>query len=85
MGWLLRVFQLRLLWPLLILLAAFVIFFEFVADVGGSAEPMPSPSPGPLPVATPSPSAGLLTEPRQPLTAELYSSVTSSNTRFPLS
>ena len=38
---LLRIVQLRVLWPILLLLAAFVIFFEFIADVGGSAQPLP--------------------------------------------
>jgi hypothetical protein len=42
---LLRIFQLRVLWPILALLAAFVIFFEFIADVGGCFEP-PSPLSG---------------------------------------
>jgi hypothetical protein len=40
---LLRILQLRILWPILLLLAAFVIFFELIADVGGSAAPSPSP------------------------------------------
>lgn len=48
----LRIVQLRVLWPLLLLLAAFVIFFEFIADVGGSAQPLPSPPLGETPVAT---------------------------------
>jgi len=52
---LLRILQLRLLWPILLLLAAFVIFFELIADVGGSAEPLPSPPVQPLPTASPSP------------------------------
>lgn len=55
MSRLLRVFQLRLLWPVLLLLAAFVIFFEFIADVGGSAEPQSSPPFQPVPTASPSP------------------------------
>jgi hypothetical protein len=53
---LLRILQLRVLWPILLLLAAFVIFFEFIADVGGSAEPLPSPPIQPSPTASPSPS-----------------------------
>jgi len=52
---LLRIFQLRVLWPVLALLAAFVIFFEFIADVGGSAEPLPSPPFQAIPTASPSP------------------------------
>ena len=55
MSRLLRILQLRLLWPILLLLAAFVIFFEFIADVGGSAEPLPSPPFQPSPTASPSP------------------------------
>lgn len=49
---LLRIVQLRVLWPILLLLAAFVIFFEFIADVGGSAQPLPSPPLAETPVAT---------------------------------
>lgn len=52
---LLRILRLRMLWPVLLLLAAFVIFFEFIADVGGSAEPLSSPPIQPLPTASPSP------------------------------
>ena len=55
MSRLLRILQLRLLWPVLLLLVAFVIFFRFIADVGGSAEPQPSPPMEPLPTASPSP------------------------------
>lgn len=55
MSGLLRILQLRLLWPILLLLAAFVIFFEFIADVGGSAEPLPSPPFEPVATASPSP------------------------------
>jgi hypothetical protein len=55
MSRLLRILQLRLLWPVLLLLAAFVIFFQFIADVGGSAEPQSSPPIIPLPTASPSP------------------------------
>jgi hypothetical protein len=51
----LRILQLRVLWPVLMLLAAFVIFFELIADVGGSAEPLPSPPFHPVPTASPSP------------------------------
>jgi len=52
---LLRILQLRILWPILLLLAAFVIFFELIADVGGSADPLPSPPVGAVPAASPSP------------------------------
>lgn len=55
MSKLLRILQLRLLWPILLMLAAFVIFFRFIADVGGSAEPRSSPPIQPLPTASPSP------------------------------
>jgi hypothetical protein len=51
----LRILQLRVLWPVLVLLAAFVIFFELIADVGGSAEPLPSPTFQAIPTASPSP------------------------------
>jgi len=51
----LRILQLRVLWPVLVLLAAFVIFFELIADVGGSAEPVPSPPFKAIPTASPSP------------------------------
>jgi hypothetical protein len=40
----------------LLVLAAFVIFFEFIADVGGSAEPLPSPPVEAVP-ASPTPTA----------------------------
>jgi hypothetical protein len=60
---LLRIFQLRVLWPVLALLAAFVIFFEFIADVGGSAEPLPSPPVPAVPTASPSPSPSPTIEP----------------------
>jgi len=55
MSRLLRILQLRLLWPVLLLLAAFVIFFQFIADVGGNAEPQSSPPIQPVPTASPSP------------------------------
>ncbi len=55
MSRLLRILQVRLLWPILLLLAAFVIFFEFIADVGGNSEPHSSPPVQPLPTASPSP------------------------------
>ncbi len=71
MSRLVRILQLRLLWPVLLLLAAFVIFFEFIADVGGSAEPQTSPPVGPLPTASPSPvgqsESGSLAPPESPL------------------
>jgi len=53
----LRILQLRVLWPVLVLLAAFVVFFELIADVGGTADPLPSPPIQPVPTASPSPSA----------------------------
>jgi hypothetical protein len=53
---LLRILQLRILWPILVVLAAFVIFFELIADVGGSAEPLPSPPINAVPTASASPS-----------------------------
>ncbi len=51
-----RVFPVRLLWPLLGLLLGLVVFFEFIADVGGSAGPRPSPPERPHPLASPTPS-----------------------------
>lgn len=53
----LQLFPLRLLWPLLGLLAAFVLFFEFIADVGGSGDPRPSPPENPQPIVSPTPTA----------------------------
>jgi len=50
-----RILQLRVLWPILVLLAAFVVFFELIADVGGSAEPLSSPPFQTVPTASPSP------------------------------
>ena len=52
---LLRIFRFRVLWPILFLLAAFVIFFELIADVGGSADPLPSPPTPAAPTASPAP------------------------------
>ncbi len=52
-----HVLQLRLLWPFLILLALFVLFFEFIADAGGSADPLRSPPEHPTPSASPAPRA----------------------------
>ena len=54
----LRFLRLRILWPLLLLLASFVIFFEFIADVGGSAAPAPAPTATPTPAASPAPTGG---------------------------
>ncbi len=53
---LLRILRFRVLWPILLLLAAFVIFFELIADVGGSADPLPSPPTPAAPTASPAPS-----------------------------
>ena len=50
--------SLRLLWPFLVLLAAFVFFFEFIAGAGGSGGPRPSPLENPSPVASPTATAG---------------------------
>ena len=57
MSTILRILQLRVLWPVLVLLAAFIVFFELIADVGGSAEPVPSPPFQTAPAASPSPTA----------------------------
>ncbi len=48
-----RRFQLKLLWVFLLLLACFVFFVEFVADVGGGAPAIPKPIPTQAPAATP--------------------------------
>ena len=45
--------RLRLLWLFLLLLAAFVVFVEFVADVGGGAPGIPKPPPTAAPTETP--------------------------------
>ena len=50
----LKFVQLRIIWPVLILLASFVIFFEFIADVGGSENAASSPPFGIAPTASPS-------------------------------
>ena len=50
--------SLRLLWPFLILLAAFVFFFEFIVDAGGSGGPRSFPAENPSPLASPTPTAG---------------------------
>jgi hypothetical protein len=63
MSGLMRILQLRLLWPILLLLAAFVIFFEFIADVGGTDEPLPSPPLHPVATASSSPSPAEQWEP----------------------
>ena len=34
----------QILWPILLLLALFVLFFEFIAEVGGGAIPTPTPA-----------------------------------------
>ncbi len=54
----LRFLRLGILWPLLLLLASFVIFFEFIADVGGSAAPAPAPTATPTPTASAAPTSG---------------------------
>ena len=58
-----RVLNLRLLWPFLLLLAAFVVFFEFIADVGGSAEPLRAPPQLPVTSSTPTPGTKLPPDP----------------------
>ena len=50
--------SLRLLWPFLFLLAAFVFFFEFIVDAGGSGGPRSFPAENPSPLASPTPAAG---------------------------
>lgn len=43
----------RLGWVLLALLAAFVIFVECIAEVGGSVDPIPQPPRTPVPIESP--------------------------------
>ena len=70
-----RFLRLGILWFFLFLLAAFVLFVEFVAEVPGNAEPIPKPTASPL--GQPSPS---------PLSAAYDQLVdSSSKTRSPLS
>ncbi len=53
----LRIPRPRILWPILLLLALFVLFFEFIADVGGGAIPTPAPAATTSPSATSEPSS----------------------------
>jgi hypothetical protein len=46
----LKIGKLRIVWVFLVLLAAFVIFVQCIADVGGEA--IPKPTAAPVPVAT---------------------------------
>jgi len=70
----LRILRLGLLWFVLFLLGAFVIFVEFIADVPGNAEPVPHPTPG------------FETTIPTPLSRAFDQSIdSSSNTRSPLS
>jgi hypothetical protein len=63
-----------MLWFVLFLLGAFVIFVEFIADVPGNAEPVRRPTPV---LETPAPT---------PLSAAFDQLIdSSSNTRSPLS
>ena len=60
-GW-----RVPVLWLFLILLAAFVLFLEFIVDVGGDAQTPPPPTPviepGPDSGSIPPPNRSLLTE-----------------------
>ena len=42
----------RLLWLVLLFLIALLIFLEFIAEIGGTAQPLPSPPLIASPVAT---------------------------------
>lgn len=61
-----QISPLRLLWPILALLAAFVFFLEFIADVGGGDDRSPppaenaSPPISPTPTPDPFPDSGVL-------------------------
>ncbi|MDO8615637.1 MAG: hypothetical protein Q7T33_07865 [Dehalococcoidia bacterium] len=52
-----RIGALKLVWIVLILLAAFVVFVECIAQVGGRDEPLPRPLYTPPPASTPAQSA----------------------------
>lgn len=69
-----RFLRLGILWFFLFLLAAFVVFVEFIAEVPGNAEPVRQPTPG-FETAAPSPLSAAYDQ--------LIDS--SSNTRSPLS
>lgn len=49
----LKLLRFRFIWPLLALLVAFVIFVEFVADVGSSGQARHSPPFQTVPTASP--------------------------------
>jgi hypothetical protein len=70
-----RLFRLGTLWFILFLLAAFVLFVEFVAEVPGNAEPVSQQN---TPAQLPTPS---------PVSADYHgqSMDSSSNTKSPLS
>ncbi len=59
----------RILWPLLLLLASFILFFEFIADVGGSD--IRAPIATPSPTASPSPTAEPSSVPSDATTAQV--------------
>ncbi len=69
-----RILRLGVLWLFLFLLAAFVFFVEFIADVPGNAAPIPRPTPS-FETASPGPMSAAYDQ--------LIDS--SSNTRSPLS
>jgi cytoskeletal protein RodZ len=71
----LRFLRLGILWFFLFMLAAFVLFVEFIAEVPGNAEPVPKPTTTPLEQPSPSPVSAAYDQ--------LVDS--SSNTKSPLS
>ena len=48
-----RLGRLRVIWFLLVLLAAFVLFIQCLANVGGGADPIPRPTAVPAATAPP--------------------------------
>jgi hypothetical protein len=60
-----RVLRAAILWVVLILLAAFVLFIEFVADVGGGEEAVQKPPPA---QASATPSIGDTDQIQPPIT-----------------
>lgn len=77
-----RILRAAVLWLVLFLLAAFVIFVEFVAEVGGRADPIPKPS-GNFPAIT-TPRAQAPEGFDSPIDDASYWG-SSSNTNWPLS
>lgn len=80
----LRIVRAAGLWIVLFLLAAFVIFVEFVADTGGRAAPIPEPTNRPGASASPG-VTGIGDIEAMPISLCSYCRDSSSKTRPPLS